>query len=85
MTSGDFDDETTRFFDSGVANADFFASGNYLFADVIDIGAKHMQELQLHYLNLLTILMTYLTTEVDYLIQLLQTLMEIHQLMQMHI
>jgi len=39
--SGDFDDETTRSFDSGVANADFFASGNYLFADVIDIGAKH--------------------------------------------
>jgi len=38
---GNFDDETTRFFDSGVANADFFASGNYLFADVIDIGAKH--------------------------------------------
>jgi len=39
--SGNFDDETTRFFDSGVANADFFASGNYLFSDVIDIGAKH--------------------------------------------
>jgi len=39
--SGNFDAETTRFFDSGVANADFFASGNYLFADVIDIGAKH--------------------------------------------
>jgi hypothetical protein len=39
--SGNFDDETSRFFDSGVANADFFASGNYLFADVIDIGAKH--------------------------------------------
>ena len=39
--SGDFDDETTRFFDSGVANADFYASGNYLFADIIDIGAKH--------------------------------------------
>jgi len=39
--SGNFDSETTRFFDSGVANADFFASGNYLFADVIDIGAKH--------------------------------------------
>jgi len=39
--SGDFDDETTRFFDSGVANADFFSSGNYEFADVIDIGAKH--------------------------------------------
>jgi len=39
--SGNFDSETTRFFDSGVANADFYASGNYLFADVIDIGAKH--------------------------------------------
>jgi hypothetical protein len=39
--SGDFDTETTRFFDSGVANADFYATGNYLFADVIDIGAKH--------------------------------------------
>ena len=39
--SGLFDDETTRFFDSGVSNADFFATGNYEFADVIDIGAKH--------------------------------------------
>ena len=39
--SGNFDDETTRFFDSGVSNADFLASGNYLFAEVIDIGAKH--------------------------------------------
>ena len=39
--SGDFDDETTRFFDSGVANADFVSSGNYEFANVIDIGAKH--------------------------------------------
>jgi hypothetical protein len=39
--SGNFDTETTRFFDSGVANADFYASGNYLFADVVDIGAKH--------------------------------------------
>jgi len=39
--SGLFDDETTRFFDSGVTNADFYASGNYLFSDVIDIGAKH--------------------------------------------
>lgn len=39
--SGDFDDNTTRFFDSGVANADFLASGNYEFANVIDIGAKH--------------------------------------------
>ena len=39
--SGNFDAETSRFFDSGVQNADFFASGNYLFADIIDIGAKH--------------------------------------------
>jgi hypothetical protein len=39
--SGNFDAETTRFFDSGVANADFYASGNYLFADIVDIGAKH--------------------------------------------
>tara|TARA_B100001093_G_scaffold123697_1_gene116268 strand:+ start:1019 stop:3898 length:2880 start_codon:yes stop_codon:yes gene_type:complete len=39
--SGNFDAETTRFFDSGVSNSDFFSSGNYLFADVIDIGAKH--------------------------------------------
>jgi hypothetical protein len=39
--SGLFDSETTRFFDSGVANADFLASGNYEFANVIDIGAKH--------------------------------------------
>jgi len=39
--SGDFDTEASRFFDSGVANADFFASGNYEFSDVIDIGAKH--------------------------------------------
>ena len=39
--SGNFDAETTRFFDSGVANADFFASGNYQFENVVDIGAKH--------------------------------------------
>lgn len=39
--SGNFDDETTRFFDSGVANADFLSSGNYEFANVIDVGAKH--------------------------------------------
>jgi hypothetical protein len=39
--AGLFDDETTRFFDSGVTNADFYPSGNYLFADIIDIGAKH--------------------------------------------
>ena len=38
---GNFDDETTRFFDSGVANADFFSEGNYQFADTIDIGAIH--------------------------------------------
>jgi hypothetical protein len=73
--SGNFDDETTRFFDSGVANADFYASGNYLFADVIDIGAKHTARTQ----------MTYLITDQDYLILLLLTLTEIHQLMQMHI
>jgi hypothetical protein len=39
--SGLFDSNSTRFFDSGVANADFLASGNYAFANVIDIGAKH--------------------------------------------
>ena len=39
--SGDFDDETDRFFDSGVSNADFVSSGNYVFANTIDIGAKH--------------------------------------------
>ena len=39
--SGNFDAETTRFFDSGVANADFLSSGNYEFANVIDISAKH--------------------------------------------
>jgi len=39
--SGLFDADTTRFFDSGVASADFVSSGNYEFANVIDIGAKH--------------------------------------------
>lgn len=39
--SGNFDDETVRFFDSGAANADFVSSGNYEFSNVIDIGAKH--------------------------------------------
>ena len=39
--NGNFDDETTRFFDSGVTSSDFFSSGNYAFANVIDIGAKH--------------------------------------------
>jgi len=39
--TGNFDADTVRFFDSGASNADFFASGNYEFADVIDIGAKH--------------------------------------------
>ena len=39
--SGLFDAETVRFFDSGASNADFVSSGNYEFANVIDIGAKH--------------------------------------------
>ena len=39
--SGLFDANTTRFFDSGVANADFLAEGTYDFASVVDIGAKH--------------------------------------------
>ena len=39
--SGLFDADTTRFFDSGASNADFVSSGNYEFANVIDIGAKH--------------------------------------------
>ena len=38
---GNFDDETTRLFDSGVSNADFYSSGNYQFANTIDISAKH--------------------------------------------
>ena len=39
--SGNFDSETIRFFDSGASNADFVSTGNYEFANVIDIGAKH--------------------------------------------
>ena len=39
--SGNFDTNTTRFFDSGANNADFLSTGNYEFANVIDIGAKH--------------------------------------------
>jgi len=39
--NGNFDADTSRFFDSGLANADFIALGDYLFSDVIDIGAKH--------------------------------------------
>ena len=39
--SGLFDANATRFFDSGVANADFLAEGTYDFASVVDIGAKH--------------------------------------------
>ena len=39
--SGNFDDDTTRFFDSGASNADFLSTGNYEFQNVIDIGAKH--------------------------------------------
>jgi len=39
--SGLFDANSTRFFDSGVENADFLSSGTYDFANTIDIGAKH--------------------------------------------
>ena len=39
--SGLFDANATRFFDSGASNADFLSTGNYEFANVIDIGAKH--------------------------------------------
>ena len=39
--NGNFDTDTSRFFDSGLLNADFIALGDYLFSDVIDIGAKH--------------------------------------------
>ena len=39
--NGNFDADTSRFFDSGLLNADFIALGDYLFSDVIDIGAKH--------------------------------------------
>ena len=39
--TGLFDANADRFFDSGASNADFFATGSYEFADVIDIGAKH--------------------------------------------
>jgi hypothetical protein len=38
--SGDFDN-ATGLFDSGLTSADLYASGNYLFSDVIDIGAVH--------------------------------------------
>ena len=39
--SGNFDDDADRFFDQGASNFDFVSSGNYEFANVIDIGAKH--------------------------------------------
>lgn len=39
--SGLFDTDTTRFFDSGLLNADFYSSGSYLFSSAIDIGATH--------------------------------------------
>ena len=39
--SGNFDTDTTRFFDSGASNADFLTNGNYVFANLIDIGARH--------------------------------------------
>ncbi len=38
--TGNFDTPTT-FFDSGVTTADLYATGNYQFANVIDIGATH--------------------------------------------
>jgi hypothetical protein len=38
--TGNFDTPTT-FFDSGVTTADLYATGNYEFANVIDIGATH--------------------------------------------
>jgi len=39
--SGNFDTDTDRFFDQGATNSDFLSTGNYEFANVIDIGAKH--------------------------------------------
>ena len=39
--SGNFDDDADRFFDQGASNFDFVSTGNYEFANVIDIGAKH--------------------------------------------
>ena len=39
--SGNFDANADRFFDSGASNFDFVSTGNYEFANVIDIGAKH--------------------------------------------
>ncbi len=39
--SGNFDDDTDRFFDQGASNFDFVSTGNYEFENVIDIGAKH--------------------------------------------
>ncbi len=38
--SGNFDDETTNFFDSGVILSDLNLTGSYAFTDTIDIGAK---------------------------------------------
>jgi hypothetical protein len=38
--SGDFDDGTGQF-DSGLTASDLYASGNYEFADVIDLGAVY--------------------------------------------
>ncbi len=39
--SGNFDANADRFFDQGASNFDFVSTGNYEFANVIDIGAKH--------------------------------------------
>jgi hypothetical protein len=39
--TGNFDDETTRLFDSGVESFDLYSSGTYEFSAPIDIGASH--------------------------------------------
>jgi len=83
--TGNFDDETTRFFDSGVSNSDFFASGNYEFANVVDIGAKHTARITASLTQTSDILMIYLITELVILTVLLQTLTEIHQQTATHI
>ena len=72
-------------FDSGVANADFFASGNYLFADVIDIGSKHTARITASLSQSSSNPDDLFDNRSGLLILLLQTLTEIHQQTQMHI
>ena len=67
--SGLFDANTTRFFDSGVANADFLASGNYAFANVIDIEQNTLLELQVYLIQSARNPDDLLTIEVGYLIR----------------